>query len=166
LTGREEFAILEKIKGSRNINRETEVPVVYITGAVGRASELHSWFRKEADNKFHYPHSVTHGEGDGNYIASFRTRAEYRTFLREFGEYISTSPWLGVHLQYSKGPPGSGETITPLYTGRPSHARPKGGYGDAPRSIAFKLDKEVVDVSAEDSTQVVAQPSVSSGNTR
>jgi hypothetical protein len=131
---------IRRVSRSRSgSSRETAVPVVYITGAVGRASELHSWFRKEADNKFHFPHAVTHGKVEGTYIASFRSQGEHRAFVREFGQYTSPSPWLGVQLHYSAGPPGSGESVTPLYTGSSAQARPKGGYGDGPKSVAFKL---------------------------
>ena len=122
--------------------REASVSVVHIRGAVGRSSDLHSWFRKEADNKFHFPHAVTHGTEEGTYVASFRSQGEFRAFMREFGQYTSPSPWLGVPLQYSAAPTGSGDSATPIYTGSIAPARPKGGYGDGPKNVAFKLDSE------------------------
>ena len=151
---------IRRVSRSRSgSSREASVPVVHIKGAVGRSSDLHSWFRKEADNKFHFPHAVTHGTEEGTYIASFRSQGEYRAFMREFGQYTSPSPWLGVPLEYSAGPTGSGESATPLYTGSTAHARPKGGYGDGPKSVAFKLD-------SESSVRGVGHSSRSSGDSR
>ena len=123
------------------IDRQRDKHPVYIEAATGSASELHAWLRREADGKWHYPNSVTHGPADGQYVAKFRTLTERRAFLRDFDNYTSPAPWHGTQCRFSNTPhqPVNDDRM-PVYIGTPLPAELQVGQASDFRAVTFEDD--------------------------